>query len=161
MIGLLDALGRERAIWVGHDWGSPVVWNIASHHPDRCHAVANLCVPYRTLERGLETVTGLVDRDVYPADEFPAGQWEYQHFYLENFEQARRELEANPYNTVKLLFRKGDPRGQGKPSGTAMTVSFDCRMSSSINRPEPAPSTRQYPLPAFESFNSRAVLLVH
>ena len=43
---LLDALGAEKAIWVGHDWGSPVVWSIAQHHPGRCHGVANLCVPY-------------------------------------------------------------------------------------------------------------------
>ena len=33
-------------MFVGHDWGSPVVWSLASHHPDRCHGVANLCVPY-------------------------------------------------------------------------------------------------------------------
>jgi pimeloyl-ACP methyl ester carboxylesterase len=26
MLELLDGLGRERAVWVGHDWGSPVVW---------------------------------------------------------------------------------------------------------------------------------------
>src|SRR5262245_25047782 len=24
MIALIDHLGRERAVWVGHDWGSPV-----------------------------------------------------------------------------------------------------------------------------------------
>lgn len=41
MIEVIDAVGREKAVWVGHDWGSPVVWNLASHHPDRCHAVAN------------------------------------------------------------------------------------------------------------------------
>ena len=41
MIELLDAVGREKAVWVGHDWGSPVVWNLASHHPDRCHAVVS------------------------------------------------------------------------------------------------------------------------
>ncbi|HYR73008.1 MAG TPA: alpha/beta hydrolase, partial [Candidatus Acidoferrum sp.] len=46
MIELLDALGREKAVWVGHDWGSPVVWSLASHHPERCWGVANLCVPY-------------------------------------------------------------------------------------------------------------------
>ena len=46
MIELLDSLGRERAVWIGHDWGSPVVWSLASQHPDRCHGVANLCVPY-------------------------------------------------------------------------------------------------------------------
>src|SRR3954452_16226677 len=27
MIELLGALGAEKAIWVGHDWGSPVVWS--------------------------------------------------------------------------------------------------------------------------------------
>ena len=40
MLELVDHLGRERAVWVGHDWGAPVVWNIASHHPERCHGVA-------------------------------------------------------------------------------------------------------------------------
>jgi len=45
MLELLDSLGRDRAIWVGHDWGSPVVWSIASHFPRRCLGVANLCVP--------------------------------------------------------------------------------------------------------------------
>ncbi len=120
MIGLLDALGRERAIWVGHDWGSPVVWNIASHHPDRCDAVANLCVPYHTLEYGLEACLPLVDRSVYPEDEFPAGQWEYQLFYQEAFDTATAAMDANPHRMVKLAFRKGDPAGVGKPSGTAM-----------------------------------------
>jgi len=46
MLDLLAHLGRDRAIWVGHDWGSPVVWSLASHHPERCQAIANLCVPY-------------------------------------------------------------------------------------------------------------------
>ncbi|MCZ6618046.1 MAG: alpha/beta hydrolase [Gammaproteobacteria bacterium] len=121
MIGLLDALGGDRAIWVGHDWGSPVVWNIASHHPDRCHGVVNLCVPYATLERGLDACISLVDRGVYPEEQFPAGQWDYQLYYQENFEKATSTFGVNPYNTVKLLFRKGAPEGFGKPAGTAVT----------------------------------------
>jgi pimeloyl-ACP methyl ester carboxylesterase len=83
--------------------------------------VANLCVPYRSLERGLDAVIALVDRDTYPESRFPAGQWEYQRFYEENFAKATRDFQANPYNTVKLLFRKGDPAGFGKPAGTAFT----------------------------------------
>ena len=118
MIELLDQLGADRAIWVGHDWGSPVVWNLASHHPDRCHAVVNLCVPY-VLERGLEAILPLVDRSVYPEDEFPAGQWEYMRFYEENFDKARAAFDANPFNTIKALFRKGSPAGHDKPSRTA------------------------------------------
>jgi pimeloyl-ACP methyl ester carboxylesterase len=120
MLRLLDALGRDRAVWVGHDWGSPTVWNIASHHPDKCHAVASLCVPYFTLERGLQACIDQVDRDTY-GPEYPAGQWDYQLFYQENFRHAQREMEANAYNTVKLLFRRGDPAGDGQPAGTAMT----------------------------------------
>ena len=45
MVELLEHLEVQDAVWVGHDWGSPVVWNIASHHPSQITAVASLCVP--------------------------------------------------------------------------------------------------------------------
>ena len=108
-------------MWVGHDWGSPVVWNLASHHPERCVAVANLCVPYFTLERGWDATIALVDRDLYPEDRFPAGQWDYQLYYQEHFERATAVMDANPYNLVKALFRKGNPSQAGKPALTAST----------------------------------------
>jgi pimeloyl-ACP methyl ester carboxylesterase len=46
MVGLLDALGEQRAVIVGHDWGAPVAWNAALLRPDRFRAVAALSVPY-------------------------------------------------------------------------------------------------------------------
>lgn len=119
MIELLDHLGRDQAIWVGHDWGAPVVWNLASHHPGRCRAVANLCVPYRTLEAGWNGIVELVDRNIYPEDEYPVGQWDYQLFYQENLERAVEVFEADTYQTVKALFRKGNPADFGKPAVTA------------------------------------------
>src|SRR5260370_5636339 len=33
--GLLDALGAETAVIVGHDWGAPVAWYAAFLRPDR------------------------------------------------------------------------------------------------------------------------------
>jgi pimeloyl-ACP methyl ester carboxylesterase len=120
MIDLLDALGRDKAIWVGHDWGSPVVWALASHHPERCFGVANLCVPYFAKGFAPETMLPLIDRSVYPEAEYPAGQWDYQLFYEESFDKASAAFEANVANTVKALFRKGNPRGKGKPSRTAV-----------------------------------------
>ena len=120
MIDLLDALGRDKAIWVGHDWGSPVVWALASHHPERCFGVANLCVPYFAKGFAPETMLPLIDRSVYPEAEYPAGQWDYQLFYEESFDKASAAFEANVANTVKALFRKGNPRGKGKASRTAV-----------------------------------------
>ncbi len=119
MMELLASLGREKAVWIGHDWGSPVVWNIAAHHADKTVAVASLCVPYLATGFTLETVVELVDRTLYPAAEYPAGQWDYQFFYEESFDKACKGFEANVRNTVKALFRKGDPKSAGKQSRTA------------------------------------------
>lgn len=121
MLELLHALGETQAVWVGHDWGAPVVWSIASHHPEHVQAVAGLCVPYYSLERGLDACIPLIDRAVYPEETFPAGQWEYMLHYQEQFEAATASLEANPYNLAKALFRRGDPGGRGQPSATAYT----------------------------------------
>lgn len=45
LVGLLDDVGAERAVWIGHDWGAAVVWNAPLLHPDRVAAVAALSVP--------------------------------------------------------------------------------------------------------------------
>jgi pimeloyl-ACP methyl ester carboxylesterase len=119
MIKLLDGLGHRKAIWVGHDWGAPVVWSIASHFPERCHGVANLCVPYFPKGFTTQAFMDLIDRSIYPVAEFPAGQWEYQLFYRENFDKARAVLEADVAATIKALLRAGNPAGKGKPARTA------------------------------------------
>jgi pimeloyl-ACP methyl ester carboxylesterase len=119
MIELLDAVGADKAVWVGHDWGSPVVWSLAQHHPHRCQGVANLCVPYVPQGFSVESLLPLCDRTVYPEDSFPAAQWDYQLFYRENFFAARDAFERDVRATVRALFRSGDPAGKGKPARTA------------------------------------------
>lgn len=47
MIGLLDALGAETAVIVGHDWGAPVAWHAALLRPDRFRGVIGLSVLLR------------------------------------------------------------------------------------------------------------------
>ena len=121
MLRLLAALERPQAVWVGHDWGSPTVWNIAAHHPEHCQAVASLCVPYYSLERGLDAMLPLIDRQLYPEAEFPVGQWDYMRYYEESFPSAVAAMEANIHNAVRLLFRKGSPDALGQPAGTAFT----------------------------------------
>ena len=45
LIGLLDDVGADKAVFVGHDWGAPVVWGSAQLHPDRVAAVVGMSVP--------------------------------------------------------------------------------------------------------------------
>lgn len=50
LAGLLDALGIEKAIFCGHDWGGMVVWQMALRHPDRTAGVIGVNTPF--LPRG-------------------------------------------------------------------------------------------------------------
>jgi pimeloyl-ACP methyl ester carboxylesterase len=119
MVELHDALGGKPAIWVGHDWGSAVAWSIASHHAERCRGVVNLCVPY--LARGFtpQNLAALVDRDLYPEDQYPFGQWDYWMFYREHFSRAARQFEADVAATLALLYRTAPARSAGTRALTA------------------------------------------
>ncbi|GAA3207565.1 alpha/beta hydrolase [Actinocorallia longicatena] len=45
LAGLLDDIGADEAVFVGHDWGASIVWSMALLHPGRVRAVAGLSVP--------------------------------------------------------------------------------------------------------------------
>jgi pimeloyl-ACP methyl ester carboxylesterase len=46
IIGLIPALGYDKAIVIGHDWGAPTAWACALNHPDVIRAVGGLSVPF-------------------------------------------------------------------------------------------------------------------
>ncbi len=46
LCGLLDSLGEHSAVFVGHDWGASLVWQLAVLQPERVRAVAGLSVPF-------------------------------------------------------------------------------------------------------------------
>jgi pimeloyl-ACP methyl ester carboxylesterase len=46
LIGLLDHEGRDRAHFVGHDWGAASVWPLGLTHSDRVLSLTGLSVPY-------------------------------------------------------------------------------------------------------------------
>jgi pimeloyl-ACP methyl ester carboxylesterase len=51
VIGLLDALGIERAHVVGHDWGAFVAWMVAALAPERVDRLVVLSVPHPAAPR--------------------------------------------------------------------------------------------------------------
>ncbi|MEL6487363.1 MAG: alpha/beta hydrolase, partial [Pseudomonadota bacterium] len=120
MIELLGHIGAEKAIWVGHDWGTPIVWSLAQHHPERVAGVAGICVPYLPNGFTVPELIATIERDVYPEDRFPYGPWDYCMFHRNSPEDCRMGLEANVRNTFSALFRSGNPDSVGSPSMLAM-----------------------------------------
>ncbi|MDE2463968.1 MAG: alpha/beta hydrolase [Alphaproteobacteria bacterium] len=46
LAGMLDALAIDRAIFVGHDWGGLVVWQMPLWHPSRVAGIIGLNTPF-------------------------------------------------------------------------------------------------------------------
>lgn len=101
LVGLLDALGLESAVVVGHDWGAPVAWNAALLRPDRFPAVAALSVPLPPRPR---------IRPTEAMARAAAGQFFYQ-LYFQTPGVAEAEFERDVRNSLRriLYTLSGDP----------------------------------------------------
>ena len=118
LMELLAGIGADKATWIGHDAGAGAVWQLAAHHPQACIAVANLCVPYLPQGFTLESMVPLVNRDIYPADQYPFGQWQYWQYHNEAPEQIAAVMNRDIEHSVRLFFRRGSADHEGRPSGT-------------------------------------------
>ena len=136
MIELHDALGGSPAVWVGHDWGSPTVWGLASHHPERCRGVVNLTVPYFARGFAMPNFVPLVDRELYPEDEYPVGQWDYWLWYREHFGDATWQFEANVEVVAASFFRRGTPTDVGQRAASASVRVQGGWLSAQIQGPK-------------------------
>jgi pimeloyl-ACP methyl ester carboxylesterase len=122
MAELHDHLGGKPAIWVGHDWGSPVAGALAAHEPRRSRGVVLTSLAYFPDAFALPTLVPLVDRTLYPADQYPDGQWDYYRYYTTHFEAAVADLDADQAATLASIYRPGSPAAIGKVSPSAMVT---------------------------------------
>jgi pimeloyl-ACP methyl ester carboxylesterase len=100
LVGLLDDVGAERAVWVGHDWGAPVAWHAPLLHPDRVAAVAALSVP-------------ALPRSHVPPTEAWRKLFGENFFYILYFQEpgvADAELGADPARTLRRMMGGGGLR---------------------------------------------------
>lgn len=98
LVGLLDDVGAERAVIVGHDWGAMVAWNFPLLHPDRAAAVVGLSVPP-------------VPRPLRPPIEIWREQFGENFFYILYFQEpgvADANLSRDTRETMLRVF--GGPR---------------------------------------------------
>lgn len=112
MLELHLSFKKEKAIWIGHDWGSVVVWNMGLHHQDNVEALGSLCVPFGWGGHP-DSYLDHIDRTLYPEDKYPYGQWDYMYFYYENFDLACKQMAEDPHKMIKLNFTKPSEEFKG------------------------------------------------
>jgi pimeloyl-ACP methyl ester carboxylesterase len=145
MVELHDRLGAHPAIWVGHDWGSPVAGALSVLHPARSRGVVLISVPYFPRGFALLNLLPLIDRDLYPADQFPDGQWDYYRFYLTHFEQTVGDMDADITATLASLYRLGNSASAGNISPSALLTANRGRYGSAHRAPPTAPDPALWP----------------
>ncbi|KAF1831798.1 alpha/beta-hydrolase [Decorospora gaudefroyi] len=109
LVDFAKQVGVTKAVWIGHDWGCGVTSALAAHYPELCIGLANLSVPYRSLELGLDFLTTMVNRDIYPKDEYEWGQWEYMRYYELHPEETVKTFEGSLETITKILYANSDP----------------------------------------------------
>jgi pimeloyl-ACP methyl ester carboxylesterase len=151
MVELHDYLGGGPAIWVGHDWGSPVAGALAAHHSKRSRGIVLISVPYFPEGFGLPSVLPLVDRQLYPADRYPDGQWDYYRFYLTHFDQTVSDMGADIPATLASIYRSGNPASAGKVSPSALITTNGGRYGAAHRAPPTTPDPALWPPADFDA----------
>jgi pimeloyl-ACP methyl ester carboxylesterase len=151
MVELHEHLGARPAIWVGHDWGSPVAGALSAHHSACSRGVVLMSVPYFPQGFALPTLVSLVDRQLYPADKYSDGQWDYYRFYLTHFDQTVSDMDADIQATLASLYRPGNPASVGKLSLSAGLTANSGRYGSAHRAPTTSPDFTLWPSADFDT----------
>ena len=93
--GLLDALSLEQAMFIGHDWGALVLWQMALLEPERMAGVINLNIPFfpRTPVDPISLMRDFLGDD----------------FYIVNFQdsnEADLKCDSDPGHVFDVMMRK-------------------------------------------------------
>lgn len=125
LAGLLDHYGHEDAIFIGHDWGAIVVWNMAMLHPDRVRGVINLSVPF--MERGTTEWVGFWEERLGP------------DFYIVHFNRQPGVADAvfaeHTRNFLRNLYRTGQWHEPAPDFGPGMRLVHLARATEVPGRP--------------------------
>ncbi|WP_223590930.1 alpha/beta fold hydrolase [Pseudomonas sp. A-R-19] len=100
MVELVNALGEQQAVIVGHDWGALVAWSAALMRPDMFRAVVGMSVPFSPPGR-VELLGALAARGI-------------SDFYIQYFQTpgvAEAELERDVESSIRRIYFSGSGDG--------------------------------------------------
>lgn len=109
MVGLLKALGEEKAVVMGHDWGAPVAWHCALLRPDIFRAVVGMSVPWSPPSH-TNMLSALRKRGITT-------------FYIQYFQKpgiAEAELQKNVRNSLRRIYYAAGGEMQERGKGFAV-----------------------------------------
>ena len=106
LVGLLDHLKIDKAIFVGHDWGGFIVWQMPLRHIDRVAGVVGINTPHT---------------DRAPADPIELLRKRFgEHMYIVQFQDPAREpdkiFDSRVEQTFDAFMRKPVPRSDDAPA---------------------------------------------
>jgi pimeloyl-ACP methyl ester carboxylesterase len=130
---LLDDVGAEQAVIVGHDWGALVAWHMAELHPERCRAIVAASVPYMHWMAPPIQVFQTVHGDRF--------------FYILYFQEpgvAEAELDADPERFLLSILWVAAGESAGMPlssrlpaEGTTLVQAFEHQLGRRPDGPPP------------------------
>ena len=131
LVGLVQALGEDRAFLVGHDWGAMVAAPAALLRPDMFRALGLLSVPY------------LPRQKLRPAVRFELATQE-RHFYQHYFQRrghVERELEADVRRSITgILYTASGEARAGDAKSSFVSFAKDTRLVDNLMLPERLPA---------------------
>jgi pimeloyl-ACP methyl ester carboxylesterase len=93
LAALLDEAGKDDAVFVGHDWGSLIVWEAARLISSRVRAVVGVSVPAVVWPGPPTQIFKMVYQDRF-----------FYMLYFQPVGPADTELGADPYETIRKVF---------------------------------------------------------
>jgi pimeloyl-ACP methyl ester carboxylesterase len=114
-LGLIDALGEEQAIVVGHDWGAAAAFAAAALDPARVRRLITVAVPHPASLRAFS----------------PRLIWGARHFIAFQSRGAERRIAADDFALIDALVRRWSPAWR-PPEGETRPVKEVFRQPGSL-----------------------------
>lgn len=92
LLALIAALGEERAVIVGHDWGASAAYSAAAQGPERVRMIVTLAIPH---PGGVRPTPSLL--------------WKLRHFATLRRANAATKVRANDFALVDALVQRWSP----------------------------------------------------